>query len=406
MKDYFQNEEITTIIFKHLRDNSKNVIDVNPFKERYNANNDLFIHIRLGDVRHRNMGIEYYKYCIDFILKKQNCDKIYIGSDELNHDMIKKLISIYPEIILLKKKHVETIQFGSTCKNVILSHGSFSAVIGYLSFFSNIYFPNKTPLWCPLDMLLNKGFIPVDIVNEGDTSNTTWQILPQENQYRLSVVSDMTNNEKKNRFIFILIHNGDQERYSFMMNQFEQHGIGKENVDIILHPNKNEITDDLHKEIAVNHEKTTKGQSCVTYKHYLALKKIAESKCDMGIIIEDNIEFNGNVYDAIERYIRDMDEYWDILFDSDILSNKMTRFNPPRDKNGKSVIRSPNGSKSKGANFVLIHSRCIHKILNSYLPYILHSDHNYNRVINENKLISYWAVPYNVHYRNMKSTWK
>ena len=204
---------------------------------------------------------------------------------------------------------------------------------------------------------------------------------------------------------FYLIHNGDPERYSFMMNQFEKFGIDEKNVEVILYPNEKDVTDELHKKISLNSEKTTKGQSCVTYKHFLALKKISESKCDMGVIMEDNIEFNGNVYDAIEKYIRDMDENWDILFDSDILSH-LDKFNPPQDKNGKSVIRSPISSYSKGANFVLINSKCIHNILSSFLPYILHSDHNYNRVIKEKKLFSYWAVPYNVHYRNMKSTWK
>ena len=34
-----------------------------------------------------------------------------------------------------------TIQFATTCKNIILSHGSFSAIIGYLSFYSTIYYP-------------------------------------------------------------------------------------------------------------------------------------------------------------------------------------------------------------------------------------------------------------------------
>ena len=128
---------------------------------------------------------------------------------------------------------------------------------------------------------------------------------------------------------FYLIHNGDPERYSFMMNQFEKHGIDKKNVEVILYPNKNDVTDELHKKISVNPGKTTKGQSCVTYKHFLALEKIAESKCNMGVIMEDNIEFNGNVYDAMERYIRDMDENWDILFDSDILSKQLDRFTPP-----------------------------------------------------------------------------
>jgi len=110
--------------------------------------------------------------------------------------------------------------------------------------------------------------------------------------------------------------------------------------------------------------------------------------------------------DALERYIKDMDDDWDILFDSDILSDCYPRFNPNKDVNGKSVIRSIPSSPSKGANFVLINSKCIKEIKESYLPYIMHSDHNYNRVINKNKLKSYWAVPYNVHYRKLKSTWK
>jgi len=42
--------------------------------------------------------------------------------------------------------------------NIVLSHGSFSAMIGYLSFFSNIYYPNYKPLWCPLEMFTNKGW--------------------------------------------------------------------------------------------------------------------------------------------------------------------------------------------------------------------------------------------------------
>ena len=190
MKDFFQNEEITSILFKHLRDNSKNVIDKNPYKERYENNNDLFLHIRLGDIKHNNVGIEYYKFCIDYIRRENKCDITYIGSDSLNHEMIKKLVSIYPEIILVKKNEVETIQFGSTCKYIVLSHGSFSAIIGYLGFFSDIYFPNKTPGWCPLGMFLNKGFISVDIVKEEDAQNFTWQILPQENQGHSSIVSE------------------------------------------------------------------------------------------------------------------------------------------------------------------------------------------------------------------------
>ena len=159
MKDWFQSEEITTILHNHLTNNMKNIIDKNPYKERYNNNNDIFIHIRLTDAAPWNVGIEYYIHCINLL----KYDNIYIGSDNFNDSLIKKIKTLYPSVIFISKKPIETIQFGSTCKNIILSHGSFSAVIGYLGFFSNVYFMNKIPKWCPLGMFMNKGFIPISL---------------------------------------------------------------------------------------------------------------------------------------------------------------------------------------------------------------------------------------------------
>ena len=159
MNDFFQSEEITTILHKHLINNIQNIIDKNPYNERYNNNNDVFLHIRLTDVKRFNVGIEYYIHCINLL----NYDNIYIGSDDFNDDLITKLQTLYPSVIFIKKDQIETIQFGSTCKNIILSHGSFSAVIGFLGFFSNVYFMNKDPGWCPLGMFMNKGFIPINL---------------------------------------------------------------------------------------------------------------------------------------------------------------------------------------------------------------------------------------------------
>ena len=159
MNDFFQNEEITTILHNHLKNNKENIIDKNIYKERYNNNNDVFLHIRLTDVSRFNVGIEYYIHCIKLL----NYDNIYLGTDNFNDDLIKKLKTLYPNIIFFKEDPIKTIQFGSTCKNIILSHGSFSAIIGYLAFFSNnIYFPNKKNGWCPLGICLNKGFIPIN----------------------------------------------------------------------------------------------------------------------------------------------------------------------------------------------------------------------------------------------------
>ena len=157
--DYFQSEEITTILYKHLTNNNRNIIHNNPYKKRYKNNNDIFLHIRLTDAKKFNVGIKYYIHCLNTL----NYDNIYIGSDDFNDDLIKKLKTLYPSVIFIYNNPIETIQFGSTCKNIILSHGSFSAVIGYLGFFSNVYFKNKNPIWCPLSMFINKGFIPINL---------------------------------------------------------------------------------------------------------------------------------------------------------------------------------------------------------------------------------------------------
>ena len=122
---------------KFLSENKESIINSNIFKERYNNNNDLFIHIRLTDVSHHNPGLEYYIKAISNI----NFDNIYIASDDLNHIIIKKIIEKYPNTKLVNYNEIDTINFGSTCKNIILSHGSFSAIIGYLAFFSTIYYP-------------------------------------------------------------------------------------------------------------------------------------------------------------------------------------------------------------------------------------------------------------------------
>ena len=140
---FFQTKEIFNIIYNYLHSDiiKSNIIKINKFKERYNNNNDLFIHIRLGDIAHFNPGIDYYLKSIKYIKEFSNFDNIYISSDTLTHDIIKKIVEEYPYTNLIHYNEIETIQFGSTCKYIILSHGSFSSIIGCLSFYSNIYYP-------------------------------------------------------------------------------------------------------------------------------------------------------------------------------------------------------------------------------------------------------------------------
>ena len=137
--NYFQTKEITNFLYNYLhKDEIKSkIIDYNPFKERYTKNNDLFIHIRLTDVARFNPGIKYYVNAI----KNINFDNLHISTDDKNHNIVKELVNLYPSLQLINFDEILTFQFASTCKHIILSHGSFSAIIGYLSFFSNIYYP-------------------------------------------------------------------------------------------------------------------------------------------------------------------------------------------------------------------------------------------------------------------------
>lgn len=116
----------------------------NLYKTRYNNNNDLFIHLRLGDVEDKTKTI--YRYYTSLI-KKLEFKQGYLASDDLNHPFAKYLVKKY-KLSIIDKNEVETIMFGSTCKNIILSGGTFSWLIGFLAFNSHeIFYPNLQETW-------------------------------------------------------------------------------------------------------------------------------------------------------------------------------------------------------------------------------------------------------------------
>jgi len=135
---FFQTKEITNLLrdYLHTEKIKSRIIEKNPFKTRYGANNDLYIHIRLGDVSHFNPGLNYYLNTIKII----NFDNLYISTDDKNHNIVKSLFTSHPTAKIIEYDEITTIQYASTCKHIILSHGSFSAIIGYLSFFSSVYY--------------------------------------------------------------------------------------------------------------------------------------------------------------------------------------------------------------------------------------------------------------------------
>jgi hypothetical protein len=136
---FFQTKEITSLIYQYLHSDKvkEAIIEKNPFRLRYQTNNDACVHIRLGDVTHHNPGVAYYLKT----LSQLTFDHLYLTTDDKDHDTIQQIKKVYPHAKILEYDEIQTFQFASTCKHIILSHGSFSALIGYLAYFSDIYYP-------------------------------------------------------------------------------------------------------------------------------------------------------------------------------------------------------------------------------------------------------------------------
>jgi len=135
--EIIQNYFLKNNLFETVKNNNK-------YKTRYNNNNDLFIHVRLGDVANKtNDLLNYFKNTIELTKFKNG----YISSDSINHELCKNLIKQY-KLQIINKSEVETIMFGSTCKNIILSGGTFSWLIGFLAEEKSIvYYPEIKEKW-------------------------------------------------------------------------------------------------------------------------------------------------------------------------------------------------------------------------------------------------------------------
>jgi hypothetical protein len=134
LEEYFKNKDVR-----------KKVMNTNLFNSRYKNNNDLYVHVRLGDTVdvYNILTFEYY----DKIISSISFDKGYISSDTIKSDICKDLIKKY-KLNIAYDTDIHTIMFGSTCQHIVLSGGTFSWLIGFLGFFSNVYFPShRDKVW-------------------------------------------------------------------------------------------------------------------------------------------------------------------------------------------------------------------------------------------------------------------
>jgi hypothetical protein len=125
--DYFQSRDVTMLTHRYVQ--SKRKIS--------QKNNDCFIHVRLGDVAQWNPGAAHY---LD-ILATLNVDRVYVSTDSPDHPIVQPLLQ---KAQLYQGTPTETILFAASCRYVILSHGTFSGMIGYLANESTVYFVKES----------------------------------------------------------------------------------------------------------------------------------------------------------------------------------------------------------------------------------------------------------------------
>ncbi len=136
----------TPVFARYVRDYFIEIQDdikrANQFSTRYNNNNDVYLHVRLGDIAKLPVCLtfEYYDAAMQEILKKHAVQHVYISSDSIEHPICTKLITKY-NMQIVRKNEVDTIKFASTCRHVVLSTGTFSWLIGALAFDSDVYYP-------------------------------------------------------------------------------------------------------------------------------------------------------------------------------------------------------------------------------------------------------------------------
>lgn len=139
-----QTSTIAKFIKERIDYQQDNIINSNPFFKNYNNNNSVFVHVRLGDIVELGFSTNYEYY--DYVLSLISFETGYISSDSIDHEICKKLILKY-KLIIYNDNEINTIQFASTNKYIILSSGTFSWLIGIFSFFSEVYYPKIKVIW-------------------------------------------------------------------------------------------------------------------------------------------------------------------------------------------------------------------------------------------------------------------
>ena len=108
----------------------------NPWRDRFGANNDTFVHVRLGDTL-RLLGESAARpasvYARAISARGARGGRVIIASDSPTHETVRTLLALVPGAEPLDLGIVQTIQFGATCAHLVLSDGTFSWLVAALA---------------------------------------------------------------------------------------------------------------------------------------------------------------------------------------------------------------------------------------------------------------------------------
>lgn len=121
--------------------------------------NEVFVAYRIGDIANlpHMLPVEYYRYT----LKQINADTGFITSDTPSHPNVLQLAQEFN----LKPYYdtpCETINFGKDFNNIVLSEGTFSWWIGFLSKTTNVYYNDRKKIWHG-DIFVMPEWLPINI---------------------------------------------------------------------------------------------------------------------------------------------------------------------------------------------------------------------------------------------------
>ena len=132
MQGFYQTRALASYFRDMIRgDFAASIRRANPWRSRIGANNDTFVHMRLGDKASRtNRGADAFIRAVG-----APHGRVYIASDSPGHPLVQSLAthftntSLFGSEVLAQLRPVETIQFGSTCATLVISEGTFGWTI-------------------------------------------------------------------------------------------------------------------------------------------------------------------------------------------------------------------------------------------------------------------------------------